>query len=304
MSRTVLRFLISLAVCQWVVLFSAHGQAVPNLSNLVSVSDVVAVARVATVTQTGSGAVEFPWHQSIPAHFRVATLRLLEMLKGTASSVEVQVSHTILYSPGGWGGGVPKGYTIRDTLVPNSTRLVFLKRVGERYEFTDGSYLSVVCAPETGHGTEVGSAFDRVVSHISAAPFSASVPTSEKLEVIWQLRSVEAESVVSTLKRFLSGEEARGNQALRTEALAALLGGHHDQSVLDDAEAELLSGASTYSKCNLLLAFTNVVPPSRSGPVIDHLANSNPQLRDCVARHPRMASDQPRTSRSRHGEPR
>lgn len=140
------------AVCLWIILVPhcAQAQVVYDLSKLISSSDLVAVAQVANVQQTSSGTVGVPGAKTpIPAHFRIVSLRLQSFLKGKAPPSDVKVPYTILYSPAGWSGGVPQGYTITDTLVPNSIRLVFLRSRGDHYEFTNGSYLSVVCSPES-----------------------------------------------------------------------------------------------------------------------------------------------------------
>ncbi len=71
------------------------------------------------------------------------------------------------------------------------------------------------------------------------------------------------------LKGFLQGKVARNNDFLRSEALAALLR-HRDDSVLEDAELELLNGDNAgYSKSNLMFALTRAVSPSRSTPDLE-----------------------------------
>jgi hypothetical protein len=183
----------------------AQGQIVYDLPKLIGSSDVVAVARVAAVSQIGSGTVQVPGGQSISAHFRVATLHVREVLKGAPSSADIAVRYTILYSPSGWGGGVPQGYTIRDTLTPNSIRLVFLKSAGDHYEFTNGSYLSVLCGPEASSSAGSSDTLDIVLSHITDALFAASVPQQEKAEAIRQLGAVDATSVIPALRKFPAG---------------------------------------------------------------------------------------------------
>ena len=103
----------------------AHGQ-VADLGKLVKESDVVAVAQVISTQQTGSGAMDFPQRQPISADFRLATLHLKQILKGTSGSITVAVPYTILSSRGAArSANEPRGYTYRDTLTANSTRLVF-----------------------------------------------------------------------------------------------------------------------------------------------------------------------------------
>ena len=184
----------------------AQGQVVYDLPKLISGSDVVAVARVAAVSQTGSGPASLPGDQSIPTHFRVATLHLTDVLKGTSASADIAVRYAILYSQAGWSGGVPPGYTIRDTLTLNSVRLIFLKSVGDHYEFTNGSYLSIVCGPEGPSGAESPDALDRVLSRIKEALLSTSVSPEEKAEAIRQLGAVKTDSVIPALRTFLQGE--------------------------------------------------------------------------------------------------
>jgi hypothetical protein len=261
----------------------AQGQVVYDLPKLINSSDVVAVARVAAVGQTGSGTANLPGDHSIPAHSRVATLRLTDVLKGAPPSEDVAVRYTILYSQAGWSGGVPPGYTIRDTLTLNSVRLVFLKSVGDHYEFTNGSYLSIVCGPEGPSRAEPPNVLDRVLSLIYEALLSTSVSEEEKAEAIRQLGAVKTDSVVPALRTFVQGEVARNDEFLRDEALVALLG-HNDDSVLEAAKAELLSGSIPYWKSNLLLAITRAIEPARSIPILaEVLASCSAQMRTSAA---------------------
>ncbi|MGB9073579.1 MAG: hypothetical protein WCC22_13140 [Terriglobales bacterium] len=220
---------------------------------------------------------------SIPAHFRVATLHLKDVLKGAPASAHIAVRYTILYSEGGWSGGVPAGYTIRDTLTPNSIRLIFLKSLGVHYEFTNGSYLSIVCAPEAPSRAEPSNTFDRVLSRINEALFSASVPQPEKAEAIRQLGAAKTDSVIPALRTFVRGDVARNDEFLRVEALVALLG-HKDVSVVEAAESELLNGSTADWKSNLLFAIARAVPPSRSIPILaEVLAGSSAEMRTSAA---------------------
>ena len=269
MNNIAARFPIRAVVCSWLLLVGvAQAQVVHDLPKLINGSDVVAIARVAAARQTGSGTIEVSAGKPILAHFRVAVLHLQDTLKGEPATRDISVRYTILYSPGGWGGGVPLGYTIRDTLIPNSTRLVFLKSIDDHYKFTDGSYLSVVCAPESSSSS--GQSLDtlsRVLSRITDAIFSAKVSEQNKAEAIRQLGAVDTDAVIPALRNFVAGDEGRRNEFLRTEALVALLG-HKDESVVGLAESELFSGSSSYWKSTLLFALTRAVPPSRSIPIL------------------------------------
>jgi hypothetical protein len=285
LNGVVTRLSISAAACSCLLLLSAggQGQVVYDLPKLIKSSDVVAVARVATVSQTGSGTVDVRGAQSVPAHFRVATLHLEDVLKGAPASAHIAVRYTILYSEAGWSGGVPEGYTIRDTLTPDSIRLIFLKSLGDHYEFTNGSYLSIVCAPEAPSRAEPPNTFDRVLSRINEALFSASVPQPEKAEAIRQLAAIQTDSVIPVLRTFLRGDVAREDEFLRVEVLVALLE-HKDASVVEAAESELLNGSIAGWKSNLLFAITRAVPPSRSIPILaEVLAGSDPEMRTSAA---------------------
>jgi hypothetical protein len=283
-NRIVTRLSIGAAV-GFCLMLSAEiqAQAIHDLPKLIDNSNVVAVARVAAISQTGSGAVEIPGGQSISAYFRVAALHLNDVLKGAPVSADIAVRYTILYSPGGWSGGVPSGYTIRDTLTPASTRLIFLKSVGDHYEFTNGSYLSIVCAPEAPSSGEPPDTINRVLSRISEALFSVRVSQQDKAEAIWQLEAVQTDTVIPVLRTFVQGDVARKDQFLRTEALVALLA-HKDTSAVEAAESELLSGSTADWKSNLLFAITRAVPPSRSIPILaEVLAGSSAQMRTSAA---------------------
>jgi hypothetical protein len=270
--------------CLLLLAVGACGQEVVyDLPKLINSSDVVAVARVRAVSQIGSGTIEFPWGQSISAHFRVVTLGVRDVLKGARPATDIAIRYTRLYSPGGWAGGVPSGYTIADTLTPNSTRLVFLKSAGDHYEFTNGSYLSIVCAPEAPSSVEPPDTFNRVLLRIAGALFSARVQRQEKAEAIRQLGAVDTDSVIPALRTFLQGGVARKDEVLRIEALVALLY-HKDDSVLRAAESELFSGSNSYWKSNLLFAITHAISPSRSIPIIaEVLHGSSAQMRTSAA---------------------
>ena len=280
------RLSIKAALCSWLLLVShgvAHGQVVHDLSKLIDSSDVVAVVRVTGVNQTGSGTVEASGGNPIPAHFRVAALHLQDILKGEPTSTDLRVGYTILYSPGGWGGGVPNGYTISDTLISDSTRLVFLRSVGDHYEFTNGSYLSLVCAPEASRSDQSPDTLSRVLSRLVDAVFSTNVSEQDKAEAIRQLGAVDTGTVIPPLRTFLASEVGRQNEFLRTEALIALLD-HKDESVVGLAESELLSGSDSYWKSNLLFALTRAVPPSRSIPILaEAFARPGAEMRTSAA---------------------
>ncbi len=258
------------AVCLWIILVPhcAQAQVVYDLSKLISSSDLVAVAQVANVQQTSSGTVGVPGAKTpIPAHFRIVSLRLQSFLKGKAPPSDVKVPYTILYSPAGWSGGVPQGYTITDTLVPNSIRLVFLRSRGDHYEFTNGSYLSVVCSPESRSEGFSQDVLGRVLSLVAGALFSANVSEQDKAKAIRQLMAVQSDSVLPALRRFEASDAARQSDFLRTEALVALLE-LKDESVVDLAEGELLNCNTEYRSENLLFAITHVLPPERSIPIL------------------------------------
>jgi HEAT repeat protein len=109
------------------------------------------------------------------------------------------------------------------------------------------------------------------------------VPQEQKAEAIRQLGAVKTDSVVPALRTFVEGDVARNDEFLRVEALVALLG-HNDESVLEAAEVELLSGNIPYWKCNLLLAITRAIGPSRSIPILaEVLASSSAQMRTSAA---------------------
>jgi hypothetical protein len=256
-----------LAIVAFATVVGARAQVAYDLPKLVSTSNVIAVVRVAATVQTGSGTVQ-PYGQPIPAHFRVASLHVLCALKGEASQ-DLSVPYSILYAPNGagWGGGVPEGYTIRDTFIPNAVRLVFLKRAKEGFALTNGAYLSLVSSPEA-ECADALAPLDAVVSRIADVLFTDATTRDEKAESIRQLRYVNTESVVPALKRFLIGDAGRNDGFLRAETLAAILC-HHDASVLDLAESELLRPDDAgYWRSNLLYAITQAAPPSRSIPIL------------------------------------
>jgi hypothetical protein len=243
-----------------------RAQVAYDLPKLVSTSDAIAVVTVASTIQTSSGVVQ-PYGQPIHAHFRVASLHVLCTLKGDPSQ-DLSVPYTILYDPnGGWGGGVPEGYTIRDTFTPNSVRLVFLKKVKEGFALANGSYPSLVSSPEP-ECADTLAPLEAVLARITDVLYTDATSRDEKAESIRQLRHVNTESVVPALKRFLIGDAGRNDGFLRAEALAAILC-HHDASVLDLAESELLRPDDAgYWRSNLLYAITQAAPPSRSIPIL------------------------------------
>lgn len=227
------------------------------------------------VGQIASGTVEILGGQSISAHFRIAVLHLQDILKGESTSTDINVAYPILYSPGGLSVGVPAGYTFRDTLIPNSTRLVLLKTVGDHYQFTNGSYLSLACASEPSDTDQATDTLSRVLERIADALFSANVSDQDKTEAIWQLGAADSDSVIPALRNFIASDVGRQNRSLRTEALVALLG-HKDESAVSLAETELLSENSSYWNSNLLFALTRAIPPSRSIPILAEALTLSP----------------------------
>ncbi len=278
-----MRSVISSLGCLLLLSQLAAGHVVYDLPKLIDNSELVAVVQVVSVVQTGSGTISFPGvGNSTPAHFRVATLHSREVLKGVTPSGDLVVPYTILYQNAGWAGGVPPGYTISDTLSPGSVRLVFLKQAGDRYEFTDGAYLSVICSPDPAAGSEANDPQSRVLSRISGALFSAKVRNDGKEEAIWQLQFVRSDSVAASLKAFLQSETARHNDHLRTEAIAALLL-QKDDSAFDVAAHEL-ARPGTASQINLLFALSGAFPAERSIPILaGALGSSSPETRRYAA---------------------
>lgn len=277
--RTLISILGSLLLLSQLVV--AH--VVYDLPKLIDNSELVAVVQVVAVVQTGSGTVSFPEaEQSIPAHFRVATLRSREVLKGATPSGDLVVPYTILYQNAGWAGGVPPGYTIHDSLTPGSVRLVFLRRTGDSYQFTDGAYLSVVCSPDPPAGGDASDPLGRVLSRIFQALFSAKVMNDGKAEAIYQLQYVRSDSVARSLKAFLQTESARNNDNLRTEAIAALLHQRDDSAV--DMTVQELAGHNTASQVDLLFALSGAFPAERSIPILARaLHSSSPETRRYAA---------------------
>src|SRR5579871_5227122 len=99
MNSIAARFSVIAVICSWSLMVSlsiARAQVVHDLPKLINSSDVVAVALVTGVNETGSGTVDVPGGQSLPAHFRVAALHPREILKGEPASTELTVRYTIL----------------------------------------------------------------------------------------------------------------------------------------------------------------------------------------------------------------
>lgn len=278
-----MRTVISSVGCLLLLSQLAAAHVVYDLPKLIDDSQLVAVVQVVSVVQSGSGTISFPdSRNSIPAHFRVATLHGRETLKGALPSGDLVVPYTILYQNAGWAGGVPAGYTINDTLSPGSVRLVFLEKAGDSYHFTNGAYLSVVCSPDPRADGEADDPLGRVVSRIAGTLFSEKISDDAKAEAIYQLRQVRSASAAASLKVFLQSEKARKNDMLRTEAIGALLM-QKDDSALDMAVQEL-EGHNTASQANLLFALSSAFAPSRSISILARaLGSSNRETRRYAA---------------------
>lgn len=281
-------WLSAMALVGTVLLCTAHAGVVYDLPKLVDSSDVVAVVKVVHVAQVSSGEVQVNG-DPILAHFKTATLRAQCVLKSELPNSEITANYTQLYSPGGWAGGVPRGYTLGDNLTPGSSRLVFLKRAGANFEFTNGSYLSVVAPPESSGCTGAGDLFSQVVLCISDVLFSTATTAEEKREAIYQLASVNAPSAVPALKRFLHEDVAWTDRSLADAALFALLS-HGDDSVLGLAESELLMPVNAAMwkfqepRLNMMVALSHAIPASRSIPVLAKvLASGTPEVRTRAA---------------------
>ncbi len=163
-----------------------------------------------------------------------------------------------------------------------------LEEYRDRYEFTNGSYLSLVCAPDASSSDQSPDILSRVLSRLTDAIFSVSSSEQDKAEAIRQLGAVDTGTVVSALRNFIASDVARQNEYLRTEALVALLN-QKDESLKDEslvglAESELLSGSAPYWKSNLLFALQRAVPPSRSIPILARaLALPDAEMRTSAA---------------------
>jgi hypothetical protein len=214
----------------------------------------------------------------------LATLVIREVLKGKPDGNRIVVPYTLLYSDAGWAGGVPPGYTIHDSFVPNSVRMVFLKTAGDGYAVTNGSYLSVVCSTEVPSGPRPGEIEAEVLWWIGGTLFSPSVGSQERAGAIWQLSAVKSALVGPILKQFVQSEVARQQPRLRTEALAALLR-QRDDSLVDLAVMDLLSPGGGSAKNNLVFAISAGLPAARSIVVLAEVLKSpNAELRVSAAR--------------------
>jgi hypothetical protein len=244
---------------------------------------VIAVVRVSATVQTGSGAIEFA-NGPIKTRYRLATLAIRNLLRGQVDVAQFAVPYTLLYNDAGWAGGVPRGYTIHDSLDPSAVRMVFLKRVGEGYKFTDGSYLSLICSPETPSGTEPSEIETKVIWWVGGTLRSSDVDRQERAQAIWQLGAAKADSAVAALRDFVHSDIARQNESLRMEALAALLR-DKDTSMADLARRDLLNATESSATENLAFAVSSGLPPSRSIPILTEvLKNPSPEVRTAAAR--------------------
>jgi hypothetical protein len=243
---------------------AASAQVVYGLQKLVDKSDVVANITVISTVQVGAGAVTLHGY-TYQTRRRQATFRVNCAIKGKLSVSELTVPYVLLYSPGGWGGGVPEGYSIGDPLTPGSSKLIFLKRMRTEYEFTNGSYLGMVVASDCGC-TASANPFASTVSSVIRVLFSRSASEQERTEALFQLGATDEPSIVAELKRFMSVEPAYSTLYMR--AVTAILA-HQDLSVANQASA-LLDHIPQYNEAvvNLLFAVGGALPPWRAVPIL------------------------------------
>jgi hypothetical protein len=249
---------------------TTHAQLIRDLQRVVDNSDLIAVVQVGSVVQTRSGTISVG-PQTYLAHFRVATVRSVCTLKGQLPRDDFPIPYTVLYSPGGWGGGVPRGYVTGDNLTPQAFRLVFLKKVGNQLQLTDGSYLSIVAPSEQSNCHAAGTPMSSIVMQLSAVLFSSGSIENNKRELyrkgdaVGQLSFIDDPEVVPILKRFLLEDTAKTNPWLGDDAIVGILA-HKDLSVVDLVEPALLRADNTSP--TLMIALTGAVPVSRSVPIL------------------------------------
>ena len=282
MRRTWLKaFVAAMIACA-----SARGQIVYDLHKLVDSSDVVAKVRALSVVQTGSATANLQG-RTLQTHTKVVMLQVDCLMKGDVTDPQLSVPYTLLYSPNGWSGGVPPGYSIADPFLQGISRLVFLKKSNAGYEFTNGSTLAIVSATDS-RCSAAPDAFARTVEAIIDVLFSGTSSQQDRRQALLQLGAIKDPRICTPLKRFVSGKEEYSDASLlRAQALAAILD-QGDLSVADWAMAELAGPAlfgSKEGKVNLLFAVQRTLPPARSAPIIgEALSSSDAELRTYAAR--------------------
>ena len=216
-----------LVACCFATLLSADvitAGIVPPLDivELTRKSAVVGTGLIVSVTRQGSGSVVIGGTQVL-GDVMVADIRLEHIFKGSPNT---NIRGQFLM--------MPKAPVFFGDVGALEYRLVFLKQVGNHYEFTSPYHPSLPAVPFQPSPTE--DPLDAVVAALSAVLASPSVEANEKRSVIMNLARTETPAVRNALRQAVT----QTDNAVRLGAAGALLE-QRDMSVLPVVEAALLS---------------------------------------------------------------
>lgn len=193
-----------------------------RLAELVGSSDLIVIASVATIDNTGDVSLTINGI-TVPATTHVARLVIDHTLKGPSDPTTVECSFVMPRVPIGYG-----------LLTGGAYRLVFLKQDAGRWVFTNPSYPSLPAVPSR---SVVGRTdFARVVAALGNVLDSPAVDAVEKRQIIGHLSRAGLPEAIAELRRTVKNSD----ETVRLSATGALLA-HGGIDSLFAAEAALMN---------------------------------------------------------------
>jgi HEAT repeats len=210
-----------------------------NLDDHVAKSDLIVGGMPVSVVDVGPAFIE----GSTPARRKIATVRVVELLKGSAGTT-IDVSFLVPVNPMASAyEGLQGRYGV-----------IFLKRGATNYELTSPYYPSLIGMERLNK--EPVAPLESVLQSIGAVLESATASSQNKTEALWALRHTKSPSALRWLRIGFND----GDEIVRFTAAAGLLAAG-DLTPLPMAERALLTGVPAVPRMLLL----NLPPAIRDG---------------------------------------
>jgi hypothetical protein len=248
---------VALSFAIGIVWAKAGPGPINSTRSLVGPADLIIAGKVERVQQTGAGTIALNAVEYTRLDFQ-AEITVDETIKGKPAPRRFTFSYS-----------TPAMDTVENVaeggLVPNTYRVVFLKKTTTGYAFVSPYFPSLPAAPKScgpDWQIELGEdAYHKVLQRVLSLLCTTSSP-EEKRVALWTLNWDEDSSAAPFLKAALNLPQTKSDPILKTSLLSDLLK-WEDLSVLPLAEDELfLPSHQTegYLKSNLLLAISSLDP--------------------------------------------
>lgn len=202
-----------------------------DLAKLTDGSDLIVVAEVSKLLD--SPGQYFRDEESHKAKLYAAEVTVREVLKGNIQPGKILVGGLLPITPTNRNQGGP--------LLPNTVKIIFLKKEGNWWKFSDPFFAVMVAAPVTPRPQAI-KPFDKVMEQLLAALQSELLSSEEKRDVISSLRGSNDPRIVPALKAEL--EKSRDD--LITYSLLSSLILRDDATALQTGKKMLETSTSRY----------------------------------------------------------